>query len=72
VKENKQPVKCKVLTDLGQSVEDNGAHRDTEVTDGRVGGTERQWTGCTRKLWTQGNRNNRRCSVRNRQTVDRV
>jgi len=36
VTQNEQTVECEVLTDSGQTVEDNSGHSDTERTDGTV------------------------------------
>jgi hypothetical protein len=46
-------VECEVLTDSGQTVENSIGQSDTELTDGALEGTDRQWTDRRRQQWTQ-------------------
>ena len=41
-----------VLTDSGQTVVDSSGRSDTKPRDGKVWGTDRQWTDCRREQWT--------------------
>jgi len=49
VTQNLDVVRCNVLAESGQNVEDWSVHSGTEETDGTVLGTERQWTDCRRQ-----------------------
>ena len=46
VTQNQQTVECKVVTEDGQTLEGTSDHSGTELRDGTVQGTDRQWTDC--------------------------
>jgi hypothetical protein len=52
VTQNQQAVECEVVTDSGQTLQENSGHSDTEPTDGKLRGTDRQWTDPTRQRCT--------------------